>query len=150
MKNLADPKAASEIRNRILSLTPSDAPQWGMMTGNQMVCHVRQAFVLALEDTPVKLIKSPLPPRALKFAALTLPRHWPHSIPTPRPLRIDAPGMECTTFEQDRASLLAALDNFCALTDYTRDHPLFGAMKHGDWMRWGYLHADHHLRQFNR
>jgi hypothetical protein len=27
-------------------------------------------------------------------------------------------------------------------------HPLFDAMSERDWMRWGYLHVDHHLRQF--
>jgi hypothetical protein len=43
-----------------------------------------------------------------------------------------------------------AFDSFCALTNHTRDHPFFGSMQHADWMRWGYLHADHHLRQFNR
>ncbi len=149
MKTLADPNDAAEIRTRILSLAASDAPHWGIMTVSQMICHVRQAFALALEDTPVKLIKSPLPPRVLKFAALRIPRQWPHSTPTPRQLRIDAPGMICTTFEQDRAGLLAALENFCALTNHTRDHPFFGSMQHADWMRWGYLHADHHLRQFN-
>jgi hypothetical protein len=150
MKNLADPKDAAEIRIRILSLIPSDAAQWGIMNVNQMVCHVRQAFILALEDTPVKFIKGPLPPRALKFAALRIPKQWPHSTPTPRLLRPDAPGMICTTFEQDRAGLLVALDSFCALTNHTRDHPFFRSMQHADWMRWGYLHADHHLRQFNR
>ena len=150
MKNLADSNDAAEIRTRILSLTSSDSPQWGIMSANQMVCHVRQAFLLALEDAPVKFMKGSLPPRALKFVALRVPRNWPHSTPTPRRLKIDAPGMECTTFEEDRAGLLAALDRFCALTNYTRDHTFFGSMKHGDWMRWGYLHTDHHLRQFNR
>jgi hypothetical protein len=29
-------------------------------------------------------------------------------------------------------------------------HPMFGKMSAKDWMRWGYLHADHHLRQFGR
>jgi hypothetical protein len=27
---------------------------------------------------------------------------------------------------------------------------MFGPMTEKDWMRWGYLHADHHLRQFGR
>ena len=29
-----------------------------------------------------------------------------------------------------------------------RRHPLFDEMSERDWMRWGYLHVDHHLRQF--
>ncbi len=27
-------------------------------------------------------------------------------------------------------------------------HPVFGELSEWEWMRWGYLHADHHLRQF--
>jgi hypothetical protein len=27
-------------------------------------------------------------------------------------------------------------------------HPIFGSMSNTDWMRWAYLHMDHHLRQF--
>ena len=33
---------------------------------------------------------------------------------------------------------------------YAPAHPMFGPMTPEDWMRWGYLHADHHLRQFGR
>jgi hypothetical protein len=27
-------------------------------------------------------------------------------------------------------------------------HPLLGTMSNAAWLRWGYLHVDHHLRQF--
>jgi len=27
-------------------------------------------------------------------------------------------------------------------------HPIFGRMSLWEWQRWGYLHTDHHLRQF--
>jgi len=30
-----------------------------------------------------------------------------------------------------------------------RWHPIFGPMSRSDWLRWAYLHMDHHLRQFN-
>ena len=128
MKTLADPKDAAEIRARILSLTSSDIPQWGIMTVEQMVCHVREAYIYALADTPVELISLPYPPKVVKQFALALPTPWPHSTRTIPELQLDAPGMACTT----------------------RSHPFFGSMEHADWMRWGYLHADHHLRQFNR
>jgi hypothetical protein len=29
-----------------------------------------------------------------------------------------------------------------------QSHPLFGAMSAAAWLRWAYLHLDHHLRQF--
>jgi hypothetical protein len=35
-------------------------------------------------------------------------------------------------------------------TQWAESHPMFGGMTAKDWMRWGYLHADHHLRQFGR
>ena len=35
-------------------------------------------------------------------------------------------------------------------SSYAPSHPMFGPMTPEDWMRWGYLHADHHLRQFGR
>jgi hypothetical protein len=27
-------------------------------------------------------------------------------------------------------------------------HPVFGRISGSAWLRWAYLHADHHLRQF--
>ena len=150
MNTLANPTDAAEVRARILSLASSDAPQWGIMTANQTVCHVREAYLYALADTPVALIPLPYPPDTVKQFALELRKPWPHSTRTLPELSLDAPGMQCTTFEQDRESLLAAFVRFCALTNHTRDHPFFGSMQHSDWMRWGYLHADHHLRQFSR
>ena len=29
-----------------------------------------------------------------------------------------------------------------------RCHPIFGRLSRTAWLRWGYLHIDHHLRQF--
>lgn len=149
MKTLSHPEDAAEIRTRILSLTSADTAHWGIMTVDQMVCHVREAYVYALANTPVDPITLPFPPQTVKHFALKRTTPWPHSTRTIPPLELDAPGMTPTTFDQDHNTLLASFDSFCTLTNHTRDHPFFGAMEHADWMRWGYLHADHHLRQFN-
>jgi hypothetical protein len=55
-------------------------------------------------------------------------------------------------FESDRRRLRALVERFAAQPpDFVfAPHPMFGAMSHDDWMRWGYLHADHHLRQFGQ
>jgi hypothetical protein len=150
MKTLSHPEDAAELRNRVLSLMPSDAPAWGVMIVNQMICHVREAYVYALMDTPVELIPLAYPPHIVKKFALTSSAPWPQSSITIPQLKVDAPGMACIGFDQDRETLLTAFDQFCSLTHYTRDHPFFGSMQHEDWMRWGYLHTDHHLRQFGR
>ncbi len=148
MKTLAHPADAAEIRTRLLALSPTDTPQWGIMTVHQTICHLREAYVYALADTPVDPIPLPYPPKVVKQFALHLPTPWPHSTTTLPQLKPDAPNMLPTTFDHDLATLLASFDSFCALTNHTRDHPFFGSMAHPDWMRWGYLHADHHLRQF--
>ncbi len=51
------------------------------------------------------------------------------------------------------ALVVAAIGKMEAVARGTRvapSHPMFGPMMETDWMRWGYLHADHHLRQFGR
>ena len=150
MNTLAHPNDSIEIRTRILSLAPTDVPQWGIMTVDQMICHVREAYLYALADTTVEFIPLPYPANVVKQFALQVTKPWPQSARTIPQLQLDAHGMTHTTFEQDRDTLLGSFDTFCALTNHTRDHPFFGSMEHSDWMRWGYVHADHHLRQFNR
>jgi hypothetical protein len=54
-------------------------------------------------------------------------------------------------FERDRAMLIVVFDRFChSSANLAPTHPFFGPMSRQDWLRWGYLHADHHLRQFGR
>ncbi len=62
----------------------------------------------------------------------------------------DQGGTPPGAFERDRVLLLSTIDRFTAPgRDFDwHPHPLFGSMRESDWMRWGYLHADHHLRQF--
>jgi hypothetical protein len=53
------------------------------------------------------------------------------------------------SIERDRRDLLAAMERFCSVPDSVRSpHPMMGVLTRAEWMKWGYLHADHHLRQF--
>ena len=52
-------------------------------------------------------------------------------------------------FAADLARLEALLEHVAAARDLDgQRHPTFGRMSEGAWLRWGYLHVDHHLRQF--
>jgi len=51
-------------------------------------------------------------------------------------------------FGRDVAGLQALLKAFCAQQLDGVEHPALGSMTRADWHRWGYLHCDHHLRQF--
>ena len=98
---------------------------------------------------PVAPVKGPLPSAVMKWLGLSLPMRWPRNIPTVPELkrgRVALPG----EFAADRAGLDEALEAFLRVKENRTPHAIFGAMRPRDWMRWGYLHTDHHLRQFGR
>lgn len=149
MKNLLQPVAQTEIRRRIAMLKPEDTRKWGTLTVEEMMAHVRQAYIYTTSGGEAPQMKMPIPGGILKFFALSMPVKWPKTIQTTPRLQRDAmpvPG----TFADERHRLAAAYERFLGFTSNAANHPMFGAMQPADWMRWGYLHADHHLRQFGR
>ena len=95
------------------------------------------------------MMKGPVPPAMMKFFALSTPFKWPKTIQTVPALRREAMPVP-DSFSPEHERLTAAFERFLTFRNNTARHPIFGAMKPVDWMRWGYLHADHHLRQFGR
>ena len=81
---------------------------------------------------------------------LRIPIKWPPGVPTPPEIDQRLYGTPPAEFDADRATLLERLDHFARANGPWIPHPMFGAMTRQDWMRWGYLHTDHHLRQFGR
>ena len=150
MKTLADVTTAEQIRGRLHSLCESDQRRWGVMTAGEMVCHLRGAFPMATGEQPAAPVHVGWRARTVKVFALRVPLEWPKNVPTVPGLRVGAESMQPTTFRDDRASMMEALEQFLAFTENRTPHSFFGAMQPGDWMRWGYLHTDHHLRQFGR
>ena len=52
-------------------------------------------------------------------------------------------------FARDLADLIAMVEALTADDGPACPaHPVFGTMSRRQWLRWGYLHLDHHLRQF--
>lgn len=151
MKSLAQPACQQEIAARIAALTPSDRPRWGRMNVHQMICHVADAYRVPLGAIAITPPKLPIPPAVMKFAALRIPLRWRPGFPAPPEIAQDQQGKPPVAFESDRAALLAVLRDFCTRSSgLAGAHPFFGPMSGRDWQRWGYLHADHHLRQFGR
>ena len=139
----------TEIAQRIAALTPSSSPGWGSMSVGGMVCHLNDAYRVGLGEKIVKPVNMPLPGAAIKFIALRLPVTWPRNIKAPEEVRQGGGGTPPGDFTDDKSRLLEALERFCDFRQFAQiKHPIFGFMRSEDWMRWGYLHADHHLRQF--
>ena len=149
MKTLAREEDVAEIRRRIETLQPTDTARWGLMSVEEMVCHVREAYSLAMGEWCASPFKGGLRGPVIKWMALRVPMQWPKGVPTVPELKVEA-AVVPIEYEHDVAGLLAALERFVLLRENRNGHAFFGRMEPADWMRWGYLHADHHLRQFGR
>jgi len=145
MKTLPNDK--QEILNRIAALRPDSPRQWGKMTCAQMICHLSDAFLAPLGEIEVKPGPVPVPRAVFKFAALRLPMKWPQGVKTRPEVEQGVGGTPPSEFEADRAKLVSLVERFVA-EGSNKNHAIFGKMTEDDWMRWGYLHCDHHLRQF--
>jgi hypothetical protein len=151
MKTLQNLSERQAIALRLAELSPEDKPRWGSMSVNQMVCHLVDSYKLALGEKTASPATGLVQRTVLKWAALKAPVQWSHGFPTRPEMEQGKGGTVPVAFRQDLASLLSTLSRFCdALPNPCLSHPIFGKMTTEDWMRWGYLHADHHLRQFGR
>jgi hypothetical protein len=57
-------------------------------------------------------------------------------------------GTKPAAFADDVARLLQLLEQATSAEPHWHVHPRFGRLSDAEWLRWGYLHMDHHLRQF--
>jgi len=151
MKTLARPRDRAEIAERLLVVRPQSERLWGTLSAHQMVCHVGDAYRMALARKAVEDASTLLDRTLVKWIALYAPLRWPPGIRT-RP-EIDQRNGEGTPprdFETDVAEAGELLD--ALVSDGPglegRAHPVFGVLSRAAWLRWGYRHADHHLRQF--
>jgi hypothetical protein len=151
MRSLANPGDVADLRRRI-QLVRADSPRrWGQMTAAQMVCHLNDAFLMISTGRPISSVAHLGNRTVVKWIALYAPVRWPQGVPTrPELDQVAGAGTPPAVFDQDIATLLTILDQ--AASDerffHARTHPIFGPLSHGAWLRWGWLHVDHHLRQF--
>ena len=101
-------------------------------------------------EKQVSHIANPLRRTMIKWMALYLPVSWPPGIPTRPEIDQEVGGTKPSDFATDVARLEALVERVTAQpgTFEGKPHPIFGGMSEAAWLRWGYLHMDHHLRQF--
>lgn len=151
MRSLSHPKDMSSVIGRLKSIRPDSPRQWGRMSSHQMICHLSDAFRVAIGEKPARLAPNRLNQTMIKWVALRLPVQWPKGFQTPP--EVNQEGDVCTRpldFQKDIAQLLALIERFTAgqRDFHFQPHPIFGQLSVREWLRWGYLHLDHHLRQF--
>jgi hypothetical protein len=119
------------------------------MSSHQMVCHLADALLMALGERAVSAAAGPLQRTVVKWTALYFPAPWPAGILTRPELDQQVGGTRPTEFGSDLARVETLLEALAARpgNDWPA-HPIFGPMSRTAWLRWGYVHTDHHLRQF--
>jgi hypothetical protein len=121
------------------------------MSAPQAVCHLSDSFRAFMGQRPISPATGPLQRTIVKWIALYAPLPWPGGRILTRP-EIDqmVGGTPPADFAADVAELATLTELFTATTRSSRwePHPIFGPLSNGEWLRWGYLHMDHHLRQF--
>jgi Protein of unknown function (DUF1569) len=151
MNTLGAPEGHQEIVNRIARLSPRDKPLWGRMSVHQMICHLNDSYQVGLGEKFASPAGGPLTRTLIKWIALWAPLKWMKEYPTRPEVEQGKGGTVPVDFETDRKALLAVVERFSKdLPRQWSPHPVFGPMNAREWRRWGYLHADHHLRQFGR
>ena len=153
MKTLSNPQSRQELSIRLENVHPDTPRRWGKMTAPQMICHVSDAFLGIMGDKPMEVPRGFTFWPFMKSFVLYAPVRWPQGVPTrPEFDQCAGGGTRPAQFDEDKRSLLAAIDKFSAepRSFAFRPHPMFKELSEKDWMRWGYLHVDHHLRQFGQ
>jgi hypothetical protein len=151
VKTLSSLADRQNISLRLAQLSTADTARWGLMTAHQMVCHLDDSYKVALAEKNASEATGLIQRTVLKWLALQAPIQWAKGFRTRPEIEQGKGGSVPVDFCQDLASLLSTVNRFCyGLPRPCVPHPIFGAMTVQDWMRWGYLHADHHLRQFGR
>jgi Protein of unknown function (DUF1569) len=153
MKSLSERHCREELNARLARVRPDTPRRWGKMTAPQMICHVHDSYLGVMGQKAMEIPRGFSLWPALKFVALYAPVEWPKGVPTrPEFDQHGGGGTPPAQFESDLRGLLETMDRFSRLPrDFEfRPHPLFKVMSETQWMRWGYLHVDHHLRQFGQ
>jgi hypothetical protein len=146
---MADPGERAALVARLRTLTPESRRQWGRMTLHQAICHLSDSFRSMMSPEPISSVSTIFSRVVIKWIALQAPMQWPRGVKTRPEVDQEIGGTKPVEFGRDRQALELLMEQFAARAgaDF-QPHPMFGRMTTEEWQRWGWLHVDHHLRQF--
>ena len=148
--SLASDDVLRATRVRMATLSEGDLPLWGTMTVSEMARHLSMAYEMALGMRAAPPVKGSLPPWAMKWMGLRSGFTWPKGVQTVPELKRALAEKPAGLLAANVRDAVTGMDALATGPKWASTHPFFGKMTPADWKRWGYLHADHHLRQFGR
>ncbi len=148
MKNVFNTTDVNEIANRINTLTPSTAAQWGSMNVAQMLAHCNVTYEMVYDNihqAPNAFTKFMLKLFVKKMVVNTIPykknnRTAPQFLIT-SPKQFEIEKQRLITYIQQTQQLGAT--HFDGKASHS-----FGNLTANEWNNMFYKHLDHHLTQF--
>lgn len=115
-----------------------------------MVCHLSDAYRVLMGLKPAESVENWMGRNVLRVLALHVPLRWPQGVKTGHASDPEGGGTRPTVFARDSEELRRLLSRYVTGQPAYPGarHPMMGELSRWERMRWGYLHADHHLRQF--
>lgn len=148
-RHLADSHERATVVARLQTLAPDSKRQWGRMTPHQAICHLSDSFRSMMSPVPISARHNVFGRTFMRWIALHSGFPWPHGVKTRPEVDQEIGGTRPIEFSHDRRQLETLIEQFAKRTAETlQPHPMFGRLSTAEWQRWGYLHMDHHLRQF--
>lgn len=147
-RSLKEPENIDEVMRRLGLLQPASPRQWGTMTAHEMLCHLGDSFLAVLGDRSASSSETWFRRTIVKWIALHTSLPWPKGVPTRPEVDPKRTGTRPAEFDGDRKKVVELICRFVSPDARYGRHPGFGAMTRDEWLRWGYGHVDHHLRQF--
>ena len=149
MKTMACAQDKEEIVRRLRTIRADSGRRWGRMSAHQMICHLSDSFLAVTGQRHISPASGPLQRTVIKWIALYAPLKWPRGVPTRPEVDQEVGGTKPSHFAADVTQLEMLVELITTRKGcFGPTHPIFGNMSNTDWMRWAYLHMDHHLRQF--
>jgi len=149
MKTMARAQDKEEIVRRLRTIRTDSARRWGRMSAHQMICHLSDSFLAVTGQRDISPASGLLQSTLIKWIALYAPLQWPRGVPTRPEVDQEVGGTKPSHFAADVTQLEMLVELITTRKGcFGPTHPIFGNMSDTDWMRWAYLHMDHHLRQF--
>jgi hypothetical protein len=151
VKTLASERDRAELIRRLRKIRPDSARRWGRMSAHEMICHLSDSCCMLTGERLTPPVSTPAPRVIMKWVALYAPMRWPPGISTTPELEQGAGGTRPTDFDADLGRLVDQMNAIASDRSgrlAKQPHPVFGEMSDPAWLRWAYLHTDHHLRQF--
>ncbi len=136
MKTLARAHDKADVLQRLRRVRPDSVGRWGRMSAHQMVCHLSDAFRMALGRKPVSHASGVLQRTILKWIVLYVPLRWPPGILTRPEIDQERGGTGPIDFDADVAELERLVEIVTTAGDHFAwpVHPIFGGMSHSEWL----------------